>query len=221
MRGVIVTVAVLVAVAVLMCLSFGACSTHRGSMTPTGPGTGHKPLPWDHSSARARRLALAAQSQVGRTVKYDSSYVKLKYPGGDLPLDRGTCTDVLIRAFRKVGIDLQVKVHEDMSAHFKDYPQKWGATGPDSNIDHRRVENLQTYFTRQGDAVPATNNPHDYWPGDIVVWDTGHGGSHIGIVSTFIAPNGQRYCIVHNIGHGTKIEDRLFDFKIAGHFRPL
>ena len=219
-----VAAAVVLALAVaIACLAFASCGGGT-KLIPSGPGTGHKKLPGDHASARARKLALAAQSQVGVTVKYDSSYVPLKYPGGDLPQDRGACTDVLIRAFRKLGIDLQVKVHEDMLAHFKDYPQRWGATGPDSNIDHRRVENLQTYFERKGYTVPVSSNPADYWPGDIVVWgDLGgkSGSSHIGIVSTYIASGKHRYGIVHNIGHGVKIEDRLFGFKIIAHFRPL
>jgi uncharacterized protein YijF (DUF1287 family) len=177
-------------------------------------------LPGDHSSKRARQLALAAQSQVGLTVRYDAAYVKLRYPGGDVPMDRGVCTDVLVRAMRTLGTDLQVEVHRDMSKDFKAYPHNWGLTSPDANIDHRRVPNLQTYFRRQGKAVPITHDPADYWPGDVVTWDV-FGRPHVVLVSTVVAPGGLRYCIVHNIGAGTQIEDRLFDFKITGHYRPV
>ena len=151
---------------------------------------------------------------------YDPAYVKLDYPGGDVPQERGVCTDVVVRAFRALGVDLQVEVHEDMSAHFGAYPRAWGLAGPDSNIDHRRVPNLQTYLRRSGKEVKVGNSSEGYWPGDIVTWDV-QGRPHIGIVSTTPAPGGKRYCIVHNIGAGVRIEDRLFEFRITGHYRPL
>lgn len=191
---------------VVVCLGLTACRT---------------PIAFrDEASPEARRLAGAAEGQVGKTVSYDAAYVKLDYPGGDVPIDRGVCTDVVVRAFRDIGTDLQVDVHEDMAAHFKDYPHNWGLTKPDSNIDHRRVPNLQTYFSRRGKDVPVTDDPQDYWPGDLVTWKV-LGRPHIGIVSTVPGGDGSRYCIVHNIGAGTQIEDRLFGFEITGHYRPL
>lgn len=172
------------------------------------------------ASPKAIAFASAAESQAGKTLYYDPSYVKLDYPGGDVPLDRGVCTDVVVRAMRELGIDLQVRLHEDMSAHFEEYPRKWGLSRPDPNIDHRRVPNLQTYFQRTGKSRVVSERPEEYWPGDIVTWDV-QGRPHIGIVSTKPAPCGTRYCIVHNIGAGTRVEDRLFDFKITGHYRPF
>lgn len=174
----------------------------------------------DHATPKARKLAAAAQTQVGRTITYDPAYVQLDYPGGDVPIDRGVCTDVVVRAFREVGVDLQVKVHEDMTAHFGAYPRRWGLKKADSNIDHRRVPNLQTYFTRQGKSLPVTDDPKDYWPGDIVSSSVGR-LPHIGIVSTVPAPDGSRYCVVHNIGSGTRVEDALFAYPITGHYRPF
>jgi len=209
---------VIVVVAILGGIALFACSTPSASVQSV---SGTQPTVLDvRSSPGARRLALAAQSQVGKTVIYDAAYVKLKYPAGDVPMDRGVCTDVVVRAFRALGVDLQVEVHKDMAADFKAYPQNWGLPGPDSNIDHRRVPNLRTYFTRKGKVVAASENPADYWPGDLVTWEVS-GLPHIGVVSTVIAPGGQRYCIVHNIGAGAQVEDRLFEFKITGHYRPL
>jgi uncharacterized protein YijF (DUF1287 family) len=153
-------------------------------------------------------------------VRYDAAYVKLAYPRGDVPIDRGVCTDVLVRAFRTLGVDLQVQVHEDMSAHFDAYPKKWGLSGPDSSIDHRRVPNIQTYFSRRGKAVRISDNPADYWPGDVVTWDV-FGRPHTGIVSTIASSDGKRYCIAHNIGAGAQVEDVLFAYRITGHYRPL
>ncbi len=182
------------------------------------------PSPWvdpvDKVSVDARLLAEAAQAQVGVTVDYDSAYVELDYPNGDVPMETGVCTDVVVRAFRELGTDLQVKVHEDMSSHFDQYPQEWGLSGPDSNIDHRRVPNLQTYFARHGTAVAITDDASDYWPGDVVTWSV-YGRPHIGIVSTVLVRSRDRYCIVHNFGRGTRVEDILFDYKITGHYRPL
>lgn len=179
---------------------------------------------WDDPAGKASgdalRLAEAAESQVGVTVAYDGSYVTLDYPGGDVPVRTGVCTDVVVRAFRELGIDLQVEVHEDMAAHFGQYPQTWGLPGPDTNIDHRRVPNLQTYFSRCGAAVEVTQGAADYWPGDIVTWNV-HGRPHIGIVSTEQARGGGRYRIAHNAGRGTRVEDILFEYEITGHYRPL
>ncbi len=178
------------------------------AITVTGPRT---PLP------SAMLVVAAAKAQIGVTVVYDPSYVRLAYPGGDVPLDRGVCTDVLIRAYRAIGIDLQVEVHIDMVKHFASYPRT-GVRKPDSNIDHRRVRNLATYFTRHGAAVPQTLNPADYLPGDIVMWDVS-GLAHTGLVADTTEPGTSRRLIVHNIGEGTQMEDILFSFPITGHFR--
>jgi len=152
-------------------------------------------------------------------VHYDPGYFRISYPGGDVPADKGVCTDVVIRAYRMVGIDLQEKVHEDMLGNFILYPQIWGATGPDSNIDHRRVPNLMTYFRRHGEELTKSLNGADYQPGDIVCWDLGGGITHIGIVSAIPTTDGSRYKIIHNIGAGQVLEDMLFDFRIIGHYR--
>src|SRR5579872_5305771 len=113
----------------------------------------------------ATRLVAAAYTQVGVTVRYDPAYRVLAFPGGDVPLDRGVCTDVVIRAYRGIGIDLQNLVNHDMRAHFKSYPQLWGASTPDPNIDHRRVPNLATFFARHGERLPVTAAARDYRPG--------------------------------------------------------
>jgi len=166
----------------------------------------------------AYRLVAAAKAQVGVTTSYDPAYVQLDYPGGDVPLETGVCTDVVVRAFRGVGIDLQQAVHEDMAENFAQYPQRWNLPGPDANIDHRRVPNLQTYFTRQGMELPVTDVGTDYLPGDIVTWSVG-GRPHTGIVSDQPAAGDKHYEIVHNIGRGARVEDVLFDFEITGHYR--
>ena len=164
-------------------------------------------------------LAKAAEERTYNFVIYDPSYIKLDYPGGDVPLNKGVCTDVIIRSYRKLGIDLQVKVHEDMKSNFNAYPKIWGLTNPDPNIDHRRVPNLMTFFKRHGTVLPITNNFESYKPGDVITWDLGQGITHIGIVSTKRRTDGKQYKIVHNIGAGPKLEDVLFNWKITGHFR--
>ena len=165
------------------------------------------------------RLADSAMLLTRQKVKYDPSYFKIKYPNGDVPADRGVCTDVIIRAYRKLGIDLQKEVHEDMLAHFNKYPSKWGMRHPDSNIDHRRVLNLMAFFTRKGTAQSITATPADYLPGDIVCWDLGSGITHIGMVVNRKSADKKRYLIVHNIGSGQVLADCLFEFKIIGHYR--
>lgn len=169
-------------------------------------------------AAFAQRLAEAVFEQTKQRVVYDPAYVKLGYPGGDVPAGRGVCTDVVIRAYRVLGIDLQVDVHEDMAAHFKDYPSRWGRSKPDSNIDHRRVPNLMTFFGRHGETLALSKRAQDYQPSDIVAWDLGGGVTHIGLVSGKKGA-GPRYLIVHNIGRGAVAEDVLFAWKIIGHFR--
>jgi len=167
----------------------------------------------------SERLAAAAADQVGKTAVYDPSYVKLAYPGGDVPMDRGVCCDVVVRALRKMGGDLQVLIHEDMKGAFDQYPKIWGLKRPDPNIDHRRVPNIAAYFQRKGKAVPVTRVPSDYRPGDIVAWKLKGGRPHIGVVSNTMAAGTRRYQMVHNIGAGTQLEDVLFAYEITGHFR--
>jgi uncharacterized protein YijF (DUF1287 family) len=160
-----------------------------------------------------------AIAQAGVTTSYDPSYVRLDYPGGDVPQETGVCSDVVVRAFRKAGIDLQKEVHEDMIAARSDYPTKWGAIAPDSNIDHRRVLNLMAYFRRRGKSLPIRYDAADYLPGDIVAWDLTSGIDHIGIVTNMSSNSQDRYLIVHNIGAGTRVEDVLFEWTIKGHYR--
>ena len=149
---------------------------------------------------------------------YDGSYRRIAYPGGDVPDTIGVCTDVVIRAFRKAGIDLQVKVHEDMARAFKSYPQQWGMAAPDANIDHRRVPNLQTFFRRAGAEVPVSHDAAAYSPGDLVTWMLPGNLPHIGIVSGEKSASGTPL-VVHNIGRGPELEDALCKFRITGHYR--
>jgi len=172
-----------------------------------------------NSSPNLKLLIAGATDQVGQTTGYDPSYQKIDYPNGDVPLETGVCSDVIVRAFRKTGIDLQKDVHDDMKQNFSIYPAKWGLSQTDANIDHRRVPNLQTFFTRKGKAVPSTSGSENFLPGDIVTWDLGGGVDHIGMVTNVWYKPGQRYLIVHNIGGGTRLEDALFSWKITGHYR--
>jgi uncharacterized protein YijF (DUF1287 family) len=165
-----------------------------------------------------KRLSDAALELTKQKVSYDPAYFTIDYPNGDIPANKGVCTDVVIRTYRKLGIDLQKEVHEDIKANFRNYPQKWGLSGPDKNIDHRRVLNLMTFFTRNGQVMPITDKPGDYLPGDIVCWDLGGGITHIGIVVNKKIAGGTRNLIVHNIGGGQVLADCLFEFKIIGHY---
>jgi uncharacterized protein YijF (DUF1287 family) len=171
--------------------------------------------------ADVRQLVIdGAKRQVGVTRIYDPAYQQLKYPGGDVPLERGVCADVIIRAFRNAGLDLQKLVHDDMAANFSKYPKRWGLRRPDTNIDHRRVPNLETYFARRGKALAVSQRAGDYRPGDIVSWRLpGNALPHIGIVSDVRQPGTDRYLMVHNIGDGAQFEDVLFAFHIEGHYR--
>ncbi|HVF62056.1 MAG TPA: DUF1287 domain-containing protein [Thermoanaerobaculia bacterium] len=164
-------------------------------------------------------LVAGALEQVGRTPGYDPSYRRIAYPGGDVPLATGVCTDVVVRAFRRAGIDLQVLVHEDMKAHFAAYPPLWGLRRPDPNIDHRRVPNLAAFFRRRGKAVPVTRRGADYLPGDVVTWRLPSGVPHVGIVSDRPVARTDRRLVVHNIGAGTRLEDVLFAYEVTGHYR--
>jgi uncharacterized protein YijF (DUF1287 family) len=166
------------------------------------------------------RLVQAAREQVGVTLHYDPTYQRLDYPGGDLPAARGVCTDVLVRAYRRLGLDLQVLVHEDMLAAWDAYPKLWGLVRPDANIDHRRVPNLAAYFARHGELLPASETAGDYAPGDLVTWRLPAGVPHIGIVSDRAAADGTPL-VIHNIGRGAREENILFAYPITGHYRYL
>jgi len=164
-------------------------------------------------------LCLAAIKLTQIDVHYDPEYYSIDYPNGDIPANKGVCTDVIIRAYRLIGIDLQKEVHEDMVENFEKYPQLWGLSGPDKNIDHRRVPNLMKFFERYGSVKSISLKPSDFEPGDIVCWDLGEGVTHIGVVACGKNPNGNKYLIVHNIGNGQVMEDCLFNYKIIGHYR--
>jgi uncharacterized protein YijF (DUF1287 family) len=171
-------------------------------------------------SLPAEQLIAAARAQVGVTTIYDPTFVKLAYPGGDLPRDRGVCTDVIVRAYRDAfGIDLQQLVHADMLASFARYPPLWGLRAPDASIDHRRVLNLKVFFRRKGQELPPSRSPIDYAPGDLVTQELPGGLPHIVIVSDTWSQDGTRPLVIHNIGQGTKVEDTLFVYRITGHYR--
>ncbi len=170
----------------------------------------------------SRKLSSAAIQRLQSRVTYDGKYVKIGYPWGDVPSNIGVCTDVVIRSYRKLGIDLQTEVHQDMRAAFNSYPnpRKWGLSRPDTNIDHRRVYNLRQFFQRKGAGLPITRNPRDYKPGDLVTWMVGPDLPHIGVVVDKRSPSDpNRLMIVHNIAQGPQMEDILFRFPITGHYR--
>jgi uncharacterized protein YijF (DUF1287 family) len=166
-------------------------------------------------------LINAAKERTTHDVRYDGSYFSISYPNGDVPSNIGVCTDVIIRSFRKVGVDLQKKVHEDMLENFNAYPSKriWGLKKPDKNIDHRRVPNLRVFFKRYGVSLDVTKNPNDYIPGDLVTWMLPGNLPHIGIVIDKKSNDGKIPLIAHNIGEGPKINNMLFDYPITGHYR--
>lgn len=181
-----------------------------GLALPAGPALAEPP--W------SARLIGAAQGQVGRTVIYDPAYVRLAYPGGDVPIERGVCCDVVIRAYRDAfGLDLQKAVHEDMARAFSAYPRTWGLQWPDRNIDHRRVLNLETFFRRKGAALPFTG-PADFQPGDLATLRLPRNLPHIVVVGSRRAPSGRYYC-VHNVSRGAQVEDVLAEWSLAGRFR--
>ncbi|WP_298777644.1 DUF1287 domain-containing protein [uncultured Polaribacter sp.] len=171
------------------------------------------------SFSQEDKLSNAALELTKDKVIYDPSYFSIDYPNGDIPKDKGVCTDVLIRAYRKLGIDLQKEVHLDMKQNFNLYPKNWGLKRTDKNIDHRRVPNLMTFFSRKGIIKQITKNPIDYIPGDIICWNLGGAITHTGIVVNKKSKDNNRYLIVHNIGAGQVLEDCLFRFKIIGHYR--
>lgn len=168
----------------------------------------------------SKKLSAAAIARLNHKVRYDPAYIKMPYPGGDVPPDMGVCTDEVIRSYRTLGIDLQKDVHEEMREHFNAFPSRsrWGLKSADANIDHRRVPNLQVLFARKGISFSVTKNPQDYLPGDIVTWSV-LSRPHIGLVVNRKHRSGERYLIVHNIGRGPELADMLFDYPITGHYR--
>jgi uncharacterized protein len=215
----------ILAVATLACLVLlTTVSCQRQYVTGTGvvvaipPASVAQPLP-PTAPTQLKQFLDAAIEQSKVTTGYDPSYVKLDYPNGDVSSDTGVCADVLVRAFRKVGIDLQKEVHEDMTRAWSAYPRKWGARGTDANIDHRRVLNLTTWFGRQGKSLAITDERDDYLPGDIVAWELSPGVEHIGILTNLASEPAKHFLIVHNIGAGVRIEDGLLSWKIIGHYR--
>ena len=199
----------------VVCLSIVLGSTARSCLLQTsrvGPS---------NQQAFLEKLSTAAIERTHHAVRYDPQYVRIPYPGGDVPAGTGVCSDEVIRAYRGLGIDLQKEVHEDMVANFSAYPnqRRWLLVHPDSNIDHRRVPNLMVFFSRKGTSLPTTTRAEDYQPGELVTWDLGGGIPHIGIVVDRKSAASGRYMVVHNIGAGPKIEDVLFNWKITGHYR--
>ena len=166
-----------------------------------------------------KKISDAAITLTKDKVVYNGAYVSIPYPNGDVPKSQGVCTDVIIRAYRKLGIDLQKEVHEDMKSNFSKYPKTWGLTKTDTNIDHRRVPNLETFFTRKGQKLPITKNPSDYKTGEMVTWMINDKLPHIGIVTNLKSRDGKRNLIVHNVGGGQVLEDCLFSYKIVGHYK--
>ncbi len=212
--------------ALLVLTFFSACQTNVSTIAQQdSPNSlfsqiSAKPKLSEIQSEEIKKLLESAVEQTTLTKIYDPTYIVIPYPNGDIPIEKGVCTDVVIRAFRKEGVDLQREVHEDMTANFAVYPKKWNLPKPDTNIDHRRVPNLQTFFTRKGKSFPITDKAENYKPGDVVAWDLdGKGLTHIGLVSNIFSKETKRYLIIHNIGGGTQAEDRIFDWKIIGHYR--
>lgn len=209
----------------LACAGCGAASkASQGGRTSAPPSHGaqsQSPAARPSSgSPFLDKLVEAAIERTGHEVRYDPSYFKIDYPGGDVPAEVGVCTDEVIRSYRALGVDLQREVHEDMERDFGAYPHKWGLKKTDTNIDHRRVPNLMVFFERQGASLPVTQDARDYRPGDVVTWDLNAQMTHIGIVVNVPSDADEnRMQIVHNIGAGPKMEDVLFSWKITGHYR--
>ena len=193
----------------MACLG-GACGLLPAQVNPATPET---------VVAKREALVSGAFAEIGVTTEYDPAYVKISYPGGDVPPDRGVCTDVVIRALRQVNVDLQKLVHEDKAQSPAAYAHVGCSAALDASIDHRRVPNLMVFFQRQGKQVPVSAQPTDYLPGDVVAWRLPSGLLHVGLVADRFAPGTDRPLVVHNIGEGAKCEDVLFAFTIIGHYR--
>jgi uncharacterized protein YijF (DUF1287 family) len=213
--------------ALLLALALAAaagCQSRGGAAG--APGARATPQPTRQQTPRVsyespvlERLVAAAVERTKHSVTYDPAYYSIPYPGGDVPADKGVCTDEIIRSYRAVGVDLQKEVHEDMAANFAAYPRKFGMTRPDTNIDHRRVPNLMTFFERKGRALPVTDDAADYRPGDVLTWDLGGGLTHIGILTDAPSATPGRYLVMHNMGAGPRLEDVIFSWKLTGHYR--
>ena len=211
LRGVVVAAGL---VGVVLAFPHQAGGLWQGIVTPSAADTPRLAV-----APEAEALIRAAEGQVGVTIIYDPAYVALDFPGGDVPPERGVCTDVLVRAFRAAhGIDLQAAVNADMKADFAAYPANWGLTRPDRNIDHRRVPNLARLMQRMGAELPLSSDPAAFLPGDIVTSLLPGNLPHVMIVTD--RPGVEAPMVVHNIGAGTRVEDRLFDHPLTGHFRP-
>lgn len=208
--------------AVLLLVSAVSCQKSQLALSPPPvsdpPLVVTKPLA-DNAPTQLSQMIASAIEQTTVTTGYDPAYVGIEYPNGDVAPETGVCSDVVVRAFRKAGIDLQKEVHEDMGRAWTEYPKRWGAANRDTNIDHRRVGNLRTYFERQGKSQPVTTERSRYLPGDIVSWDLGNKVDHIGIVVNVWSEQSQGYLIVHNIGSGARLEDVLLNWEITGHYR--
>jgi uncharacterized protein len=209
-------------VAVVLAALVGAACAERPAATsaPTlPPGAAAPPPVPPPLDPKTAQLVAAAYARTQESEVYDGSYQRIPYPMGDVAEDRGVCTDLVIRSYRAIGIDLQQLVHEDMLRDFAAYPAVWGLTAPDPNIDHRRVLNLEAFFRRAGASLPIIMDPAAYRPGDLVTWRLPTGLPHIGIVTELRTPDGRHPIIAHNIGNGPELEDVLFRFPITGHFR--
>lgn len=173
--------------------------------------------------ADMEKVLQAAMASTKQNITYNGAWFKIDYPGGDIPAQFGVCTDVIVRSYRATGIDLQKEVHEDIRANFDQYPARriWNQTRPDTNIDHRRVPNLQAFFSRHGESLTPGKEGKDYQPGDMVTWMLPGNLPHIGFVSDELSADGERPLIIHNIGAGPKLEDMLFDYTITGQYRYL
>lgn len=207
----------------LILVGFSSCTLKsqegfNAALVSSDETTTQKDTITDDVSDFRKKLSEKALSIIDASVRYTPDYVAIDYPNGDVPAKTGVCTDVVIRSYRKLGIDLQKEVHEDMRANFNIYPKNWGATKTDTNIDHRRVPNLETFFTRKGKKLPITQNPDDYKTGAIITWMINDKLPHIGIVTNQLSKDGKRRLIVHNVGGGQVLEDCLFKHTIVGHF---
>jgi hypothetical protein len=191
----------------------------RPSRPPSPPVNDWLARAKDQSRSFAERLSAAAMVRLSYRVVYDPAYLRIPYPMGDVPASQGVCTDEVVRAYRTLGIDLQQLVHEDMKANFALYPKRWGLPRPDTNIDHRRVPNLQVFFTRKGAKLRVTDKGEDYGTGDIVTWMLPGNLPHIGIATERRSADGKRPLIVHNIGRGPQLEDMLFSYPITGRYQ--
>lgn len=209
---------------------YGLCLAFANAMaTPLPDTSASSPsVPPPATAAAASRpdspnhaaiIVEASRQRITLGETYDPTYYAIAYPGGDVANDRGVCTDVVIRAYRHIGIDFQKLIHEDMRRNFPAYPQLWGNASTDRNIDHRRVPNIETFLKRKGAALRVSDHAADYLPGDLVTWRLPGGLPHIGIVSDRTAPGSERLLILHNIGAGTSEDDILFAYPINGHFR--